>query len=278
MFQDIFPHVYHNAFSRKPADADDHILIFSDKGLLCRVEDNALVLPMLAELGSGFADGKHLFTIDETGYYLHEGSAPEAVPGWAYRNTRPLRDCKPDLNLFAVAAGESLWRWYRANRFCGRCGGKMAHGETERSQVCPSCGNTVYPKICPAVIVAVHDGDRLVLTKYRGRPFKKFALIAGFNEIGESIEDTVRREVLEEVGLRVKNLQFYKSQPWTFTDTLLMGFYAELDGDDTITIQEDELSEGAWYRRDEIPSDYSPISLTGEMIEMFRTGKAPLPL
>ena len=69
--------------------------------------------------------------------------------------------------------------------------------------------------------------------------FKKFALIAGFNEIGESIEDTVRREVLEEVGLRVKNLKFYKSQPWTFTDTLLMGFYAQLDGDDTITIQED---------------------------------------
>ena len=175
-----------------------------------------------------------------------------------------------------MAAGESLWRWYGANRFCGRCGTQMRHGDTERSRVCPACGNTVYPKICPAVIVAVHDGDRLVLTKYRGRPFKKFALIAGFNEIGESIEDTVRREVMEEVGLKVKNLRFYKSQPWTFTDTLLMGFYAQLDGDDTITIQEDELSEGAWYHRAEIPSDYSPISLTGEMIEMFRTGKARL--
>ena len=276
MFQDIFPHVYHNEFSKKPADADDHILIFSDRGLLCRVEDNALILPVLADLGADYADGKHLFTIDETGYYLHEGPAPESVPGWDYRNTRPLRDCRADLSLFAVAAGESLWRWYRANRFCGRCGGTMAHGQTERSQVCPACGHTVYPKICPAVIVAVHDGDRLVLTRYRGRPFKKFALIAGFNEIGESIEDTVRREVKEEVGLRVKNLTFYKSQPWTFTDTLLMGFYAQLDGDDTITIEEDELSEGAWYHRDEIPQDYSPISLTGEMIELFRTGKAPV--
>ena len=70
--------------------------------------------------------------------------------------------------------------------------------------VCPHCKNTVYPKICPAVIVAVHDGDRLLLTRYRGRPFKKYALIAGFNEIGESIEDTVHREVMEEAGLRVK--------------------------------------------------------------------------
>ena len=276
MFQDIFPHVYHNEFSKKPAESGDHILIFSDGGLLCRVEDGALILPTLEDLGPDYAGARYLFTIDETGYYLHEGGAPKAVPGWEYRNTRPLRDCNADEHLFAMAAGESLWRWYGANRFCGRCGAEMGHGERERSRVCPACGNTVYPKICPAVIVAVHDGDRLVLTKYRGRPFKKFALIAGFNEIGESIEDTVRREVLEEVGLRVKNLKFYKSQPWTFTDTLLMGFYAQLDGDDTITIQEDELSEGAWYRRAEIPRDYSPISLTGEMIEMFRTGKAPL--
>lgn len=96
--------------------------------------------------------------------------------------------------------------------------------------VCPQCKNTVYPKICPAVIAAVHDGDRLLLTRYRGRPFKKYALIAGFNEIGESIEDTVHREVMEEAGLRVKNLRFYKSQPWVFTDTLLMGFVCELDG------------------------------------------------
>ena len=270
MFQDISPHVYHNEFSKKPAEKDDHILIFSAKGLLCRLEGDALVLPTLAELGPDFAGAKHLFTIDETGYYLHEGDAPASVPGWDYRNTRPLRDCRPDEHLFAMAAGESLWRWYGANRFCGRCGGKMAHGEKERSQVCPACGHTVYPKICPAVIVAVHDGDRLVLTRYRGRPYVRYALIAGFNEIGESIEDTVRREVLEEVGLHVKHLKFYKSQPWTFTDTLLMGFFAELDGDDTITIQEDELSEGAWFSRDEISADHSAISLTGEMIEYFR--------
>ena len=89
--------------------------------------------------------------------------------------------------------------------------------QKEKFILCPVCGNTVYPKICPAVIVAIHDGDRLVLTKYKDRPVKHYALVAGFNEIGESIEETVHREVLEETGLRVRNLRFYKSQPWVFT-------------------------------------------------------------
>ena len=174
----------------------------------------------------------------------------------------------------AAAAGESLYRWYSSQRFCGRCGRPMEKSEIERAMVCPACGNTVYPKICPAVIVAIHDGDRLVLTRYKDRPFKHYALVAGFNEIGESIEETVHREVLEETGLLVKNLRFYKSQPWVFTDTLLFGFFAELDGSDKITVQEDELAEAGWFHRSEIPEDQSRISLTGEMMEQFRKGLA----
>ena len=270
MFQDIAPHVYHNEFSAKPAEEHDFILIFSPQGLLCRVEDNAIVLPTLGQLGPEYVSSQRLFSVDTRGFYLWEGAAPEAPAGWEYHPTRPLRDCRADEALFAEAAAESLWRWYTHNRYCGQCGEKMVHGTVERSQVCPACGNTVYPKICPAVIAAVHDGDRLILTRYRGRPFTKYALIAGFNEIGESIEDTVCREVLEEVGVHVKNLRFYKSQPWTFTDSLLMGFFAELDGSDHITVQEDELSEARWFSRADIPDDHSGISLTGEMIEYFR--------
>ena len=176
---------------------------------------------------------------------------------------------------FARITATQLHRWKESRRFCGRCGHETEDSKTERAVVCPFCGQTEYPKICPAVIVAVHDGDRLLLTRYRGRPFKKYALIAGFNEIGESIEDTVHREVMEEAGLRVKNLRFYKSQPWVFTDTLLMGFVCELDGSDKITVQESELAEAAWHLRSELPEDHSNISLTGEMIECFRQGKEP---
>ncbi len=275
MIQDIAPHVFHNEFSRKNADPTDHGLIFTKEGLLCRVENGDVILPTLADLQTVPGPWKHLFCIDETDYYLCEGPAPETVAGWNWENTGRLRSCHADEHLFALAAAESLWRWYTGNKFCGRCGAKMEHGTTERSQVCPHCGNTVYPKICPAVIVAVVDGDRLVLTRYAGRPFKNYALIAGFNEIGESIENTVRREVLEEVGLHVGKLKFYKSQPWVFTDTLLMGFYAQLDGGDAMTIQEDELAEGVWLHRSEIPLPTSDISLTSEMIEKFRVDGNP---
>ena len=273
MFQDIAPHIYHNEFSQKPPEGKDYIFIFSPKGLLCRVEDDAVILPTFSDVGTAVGSGLHLFAIDDTACYLHEGEAPETVAGWDYMDTKKLRNYRADEHLFALAAAESLFRWYRDNRFCGRCGEKMTHGTTERSQVCPACGNTVYPKICPAVIVAVHHGDRLLLTRYAGRAYTRHALIAGFNEIGESIEDTVRREVMEEAGLKVKNLRFYKSQPWVFTDSLLMGFYAELDGSDAVTVQEAELAEALWFRREDIPLDYSPISLTGEMIETFRTRK-----
>ncbi|MBQ1409866.1 MAG: NAD(+) diphosphatase [Oscillospiraceae bacterium] len=182
----------------------------------------------------------------------------------------------PKEAVFAAAVSESLHRWYGANRYCGRCGQPMQDSETERARVCPACGLTVYPKICPAVIVAVTDGDRLLLTKYQGRAFRRYALVAGFAEIGEPIEDTVRREVLEETGLRVKQIRFYKSQPWVFTDSLLLGFWCELDGSDAVTVQESELSEARWHHRDEIPEDYSGISLTGEMIDAFRQGKEHL--
>ena len=137
---------------------------------------------------------------------------------------------------------------------------------------CETCGFQTYPTISPCVIVAVHDGERLLLTKYSGRAYTNYALIAGFVEIGESLEQAVRREVKEEVGLKVKNIKYYKSQPWPFSDTILAGFYAELDGDDTITLEEEELSLGVWVNREDIPPAELSISLTSEMQEAFRIG------
>ena len=137
---------------------------------------------------------------------------------------------------------------------------------------CPKCGAMHYPKISPAVIVAVTNRDKILMTKYASRDYKKYALIAGFTEIGETIEDTVRREVMEEVGIHVKNIRYYKSQPWSFTDTVLMGFYCELDGEDVITMDAHELSVAEWMRREDIPTEFDGISLTNEMIMRFKEG------
>ena len=117
------------------------------------------------------------------------------------------------------------------------------------------------------------DGDRLVLTKYAGRAYTRYALIAGFTEIGETLEQTVAREVMEEVGLKVKNIRYYKSQPWGVDGNILMGFYCDLDGDDTIHLDEKELSVGQWHHRNNLPAKDDGISLTREMIRIFEEGK-----
>ena len=135
---------------------------------------------------------------------------------------------------------------------------------------CPKCGNMIFPKIAPAIIVALTHGNKILLTKYAAtRDYKKYALIAGFVEIGETVEETVEREVMEEVGLKVKNLRYYKSQPWGYDSNVLMGYFAELDGDESITMDTEELSKAQWFAREEMPAHNDGISLTREMMGGF---------
>ena len=143
----------------------------------------------------------------------------------------------------------------------------------ERMLYCEFCHNMEFPKICPAVIIGVTDGDKILMSKYAGRTYKKYALLAGFTEIGETLEETVQREVMEEVGLKVKNIRYYKSQPWSFTDTLLMGFYCDLDGGAAITLDREELAMAEWFQRDEIPVEPERDSITNEMIIRFKNGE-----
>ena len=131
----------------------------------------------------------------------------------------------------------------------------------------------IYPKICPAVIVGIINKDKILVTKYAGKEKGKYALVAGFVEIGETLEETVRREVMEEVGVRVKNITYYKNQPWSFTDTLLVGFYCELDGSDEIKMDESELCVAEWKSREELDVKLNDLSLTNEMIVNFLNQK-----
>ena len=141
--------------------------------------------------------------------------------------------------------------------------------------ICPASGNGDYPVLSPAVIVGVTNGDKLILSKYEGRNHTRYAMIAGFAEIGETIEETVHREVMEEIGVKVKNLRYYKSQPWSFSSSLLFGFFCDVDGDDTLTVDHEELSMAQWVERDKIPDQGNNISLTKEMMMLFRDGKEP---
>ena len=275
MIQEIAPHRFSNVYRPVPPEPGAAALVFRGNEVQCAGGAQALELPRWGALGLPAERGRFAFEFDGAPVFLTD-AAPASIPrGFAFADARSLRYALPRHLAWAVGVGGSLIRWYRQNALCGACGAEMTDSARERARVCPECGAVVYPRINPAVIVAVCDGDRLLLTRYRGRPFKSYALVAGFNEIGESIEDTVRREVREETGVGVKNLRFYRSQPWVFTDSLLMGFFADLDGSGEICIEADELAEAGWFDRSELPADHSPISLTGEMIELFRAGREP---
>ena len=111
-----------------------------------------------------------------------------------------------------------------------------------------------------------------MVTRYAGRPYKSYALIAGFAETGETIEETVLREVKEETGITVKNLEFYKSQPWGFSDSLLFGFFCDLDGTDELIVDKTELATALWVQREDLPDDEETVSLTMEMMTLFKKG------
>lgn len=271
MIQDIYPRKLHNEFAIHELRKEDTVLVFDGDGRL-----------LTASVGEGpaFPTGEevrdpgavYLFSVDDHRFFLGT-KEPETMSGnYTYRSIREVRDLGGGAEIFAAFTGYHLWRWYADNVHCGRCGEKLIPSTKERALCCPECGNTVYPRINPAVIVGVIRGDHLLLTRYR-RGYGHNALVAGFTEIGETLEETVAREVMEETGVKVKNIRYYKSQPWGMAQDILTGFFCEADGDGKIRMDEDELKYAEWVRREEIELQPNNLSLTNEMMRMFKEGR-----
>ena len=283
MLQDLAFGKLENEFRRyEPAEGNIVFCFRGNQVLIRRAEDDTLTLPRWEQAErwrkeedwtpwDGETPVRYVFTLQGTRCFLFMGEAGE-MEGFGWETTRQLRQLQSKEVCFGVMTAWHLFVWYRNNRFCGCCGTPTVHDEKERMMRCPNCGNMIFPKISPAVIIAVTNGDRLLLSKYAGRSFTRFALIAGYTEIGETLEQTVAREVMEEVGLKVKNIRYYKSQPWGVDGNVLMGFYCDLDGDDTIRLDENELSMAGWYPRNDLPAHDDGISLTREMIRVFEEG------
>ena len=206
MIQDIGEHIYDNHFEPHEAGPGSYLLHYVGDTMLCKLDDGGFCLPRLADLASA-PSLRYLFSIDGTGFFLILDETVDA-PGFSYAPVNWTRDAEPRHLLFAAVTGWQLARWYEANRFCGRCGHPTEIVPTSREICCPECGMVIYPKIAPGVIVAIIDPatERIVLTKYAGRPQVHYALVAGFTEIGESIEQTVAREVMEEVRHAARGL------------------------------------------------------------------------
>lgn len=275
MFQDIAPHRFRVEYESKVPSDRDLVFIAKKDAVLMEIQNGTAALPSFASVHKAFPDAlkdiTYLFSVDDTALFLSFCDVPE-TDGYNYRQLFTFRELKPDWLAFAGATAFHLAGWYGANRYCGCCAAPMTHKADERALACPACSNIIYPKIAPVVIVAITDGDRLLLTKYAAG-YARYALVAGFVEIGETLEDAVRREVMEEVGLKVKNIRYFKSQPWAFSGSLLSGFVCDVDGDNRITVDQKELSEAVWLHRTEIPvADGSTMSLTWTMVEAFTKG------
>jgi NAD+ diphosphatase len=171
--------------------------------------------------------------------------------------------------LFWIAGrANHLMDWERSHRFCGQCGHPTENKSDERAKRCPACGRVNYPRVSPAVIVAVINGDRILLARnkrFRG-PF--YSVLAGFVEPGETLEQCVEREIHEEVGLSVKNIRYFGSQPWPFPNSLMVGFIADYAGG-SIIVDNSELMEAGWFSADSLPNLPSKISIARRLIDWF---------
>ncbi len=144
-----------------------------------------------------------------------------------------------------------LVHWMRNFRFCGKCGTPTERLPQDRGKRCPSCGLISFPRICPAIIVAITKGDKILLAHNSNFPENQYSTLAGFVDPGESAEDAVRREVMEEVGITVKNIQYVTSQPWPFPDSLMLGYSAEYDSGE-ITPDLVEIIDGRWFSKEDL--------------------------
>ena len=270
MIQDIDSHIFRNEYEHRQPSMGDITFIFQERKILIKKEEDQITFPTYKRLQDEKVNYNYLFAIDGEAYYLADTKEVEVLEGYSWENINVIRTLQPKFLAFAAITAYHLFNWYNSNRFCGKCGLPMTHSPKERALSCEGCGHMVYPRISPAVIVGITDGDRLLITRYAGRESKRYGLVAGFCEIGESAEETVAREVMEEVGLKVKNICYYKSQPWGFSGDLLIGYFAEVDGSQEIVMDENELSEAIWVKREELLSEDDGISLTSEMMLYFK--------
>ncbi len=278
MIQDIYPYIMDNQYKSVIPKDEDRVFICNGDSIVLVNNLEEYTVPTvgrLKQMKPGIEkDFRYAFSIDGQDFFLWIRTME--ISGEEFRTIalKDFRAFQPEYLRFAGVTASHLSRWYARNRYCGRCGEKMEHSNKERAMICAECGFIDFPKICPAVIVAVTDGNKILLTKYANRPFTRYALIAGFCEVGETVEETIRRELLEEVGLKVKNFRYFGSQPWGISESLLLGYFVELDGDSEIRLDEEELQEGTWVEREDIPEDIeNELSLTYTMMRAFRLGE-----
>jgi NAD+ diphosphatase len=203
--------------------------------------------------------GRDCFALHAEGR-LPEGYALSDLRGWLGR-------VEPAV-FYLAGRAKQIVEWHDTHRYCGRCGTETEDHAQDRAKVCPSCGVISYPRLSPSIIVLVTRGQEMLLARNANWPTNMYSTLAGFVEPGESIEQTVHREVHEEVGIRVRNLRYLGSQSWPFPNSLMLGFHAEYQSGD-IVCQEGEIADAQWFRFDELPNVPPGTAISRWLIDDF---------
>jgi len=249
------------------------LLVYSEAssvGIPCLADFSELGLTPLGQHYLGRLDHRQCYAVG-----IAEGTVPPAEMG--FEGLRQVYG-RLEEDLFWIAArAVQIVDWDRTHQFCGRCGAPLKTSTTERAKECPQCGLLHFPRLSPAIIVLVERGHELLLARSRHFLPGIYSVLAGFVEPGETLEEAVVREVKEEVGLTVKDIQYFGSQPWPFPHSLMIGFTATYASGE-ISLDDAEIEDAGWFTVDSLPSLPSKISIARKLIDGFVEKQAkPLP-
>jgi NAD+ diphosphatase len=211
----------------------------------------------------------YLGQLGEDACYARELGPDEAPPaGTELQGMRGLYGALGEEDFGVAGRAIALLEWDLAHRFCGRCGQPTTRSEKERSRLCAPCKASHYPRLSPAIICLVERDGQALLARNRNFPRPFFSCLAGFVEVGETLEETVAREVTEEVGIRIKDVRYFGSQAWPFTHSLMIGFHARYESGE-VRPDEEEISEARWFSPEAMPELPPPISISRALIDDF---------
>jgi len=247
--------------------------VFQENRLLVRLKDKSASLPLCDELHSldiHPVRTQYLGTLDGYSCYSAELDSEGTYPpeGMSFEQLRKLWGSLPEELFWLAGRAFQIMDWDRNHQFCGSCGCPTKDKDGERAKTCPQCGLVSYPRISPAVIVAITRDDKILLARAQRFPYAMYSVVAGFVEPGESLEQCVHREIGEEVGITVKNLRYFGSQSWPFPNSLMVAFTAEHAGGD-IRIDPAEIVDAGWYTADQLPRIPDKVSIARRLIDWF---------
>jgi NAD+ diphosphatase len=255
--------------------------IFRGEGLLVRSSDDRAEVPLIADPGQlGLTAARQLYLgylqdAAEAQIHCYCAEIPPDASAPAGMIAEGLRPLYPQLDeiMFSLAGrAVQITAWDRTHQFCGQCGSPTETLAHERAKHCPHCGLSSYPRLSPAIIIAVvrptESGSRLLLARNHRFPAGRYSVIAGYVEPGETLEECAHREVFEEVGIRIKNVRYFGSQPWPFPNSLMIGFSADYD-DGEFALEAAEIAEAGWFAADALPGLPPKMSIARRLIDQF---------